>query len=155
MPLALTLETLGYSQYGSTKPLLKANPKSRQEKYIMITGDKFYSKNNAEAIKAVTGIDNKDGDKIKIILISKAGSEGVDFKYIRQIHIMEPWYNLNRIEQIIGRGVRTCSHKALPLKKRNVQIFMYGTLLSTDEETIDLYIYRLAEAKAIKMGKNK
>ena len=153
VPLALTLETLGYSQYGSTKPLLKANPKSKKEKYIMITGDKFYSRNNAEAIKAATGIDNKDGDKIKIILISKAGSEGVDFKFIRQIHIMEPWYNLNRIEQIIGRGVRTCSHKALPLDKRNVQIFMYGTLLSNDEEAIDLYIYRLAEAKAIKIGK--
>ena len=153
VPLALTLETLGYSQYGSTKSLLKANPKSRSEKYIMITGDKFYSKNNAEAIKAATGIQNKDGDKIKIILISKAGSEGVDFKFIRQIHIMEPWYNLNRIEQIIGRGVRTCSHKALPLEKRNVQIFMYGTLLSRDEEAIDLYIYRLAEVKAVKIGK--
>lgn len=36
----------------------------------------------------------------------KAGAEGLDFKNGRQIHIMEPWYNINGIEQIIGRGVR-------------------------------------------------
>ena len=50
------------------------------------------------------------------------------FKYIRQIHVLEPWYNINRVEQIIGRAIRTCSHKDLNLNKRNVQIFMHGTL---------------------------
>ena len=111
----------------------------------MITGDKYYSKHNIEAIKAATNYENRNGELIKIILISKAGSEGVDFKFIRQVHILEPWYNMNRIEQIIGRAVRTCSHKDLPLIERNVQIFMYGTKLSDNIEAVDLYVYRKAE----------
>jgi hypothetical protein len=93
------------------------------------------------------------GHKIKVVLISQAGSEGLDFKAIRQVHIMEPWYNVNRIEQIIGRGVRNFSHKDLPFSKRNVQIFLYGTLLENEEESVDLYIYRMSELKAVKIGK--
>ena len=82
-----------------------------------------------------------------------AGAEGLDFKFIRQVHILEPWYNMNRIEQIIGRAVRTCSHKDLPFIERNVQIYLYGTILEDKEkEAADLYVYRLAEEKAIKIG---
>ena len=88
------------------------------------------------------------------MLISKAGSEGIDFKFIRQIHILEPWYNMNRIEQIIGRGVRNFSHKDLPFEKRNVEIFMYGTILGDNkEEAADVYVYRVAEFKALQIGK--
>jgi hypothetical protein len=95
-----------------------------------------------------------NGEKIKVILISRAGSEGVDFKFIRQVHIMDPWYNMNRIEQIIGRAVRSFSHKDLPFEKRNVEIFMHATLLEDKEvESADVYIYRMAEYKAIQIGK--
>ena len=82
-------------------------------------------------------------------------SEGIDFKFIRQIHILDPWYNMNRIEQIIGRGVRNLSHKDLDFEKRNVQIFMYGTILGdkNKEEAADLYVFRFAELKAIQIGK--
>ena len=94
------------------------------------------------------------GSKIKVVLISQAGSEGLDFKAIRQIHILEPWYNMNRNEQIIGRGVRNFSHKDLPFEKRNVQIFLYGSILKNAlEETADLYVYRISEIKAVKIGK--
>ena len=59
---------------------------------------------------------------------------------------------MNRIEQIIGRAVRNCSHKQLELKHRSVMIYLYGT--SYDEkECADLYVYRLAERKAITIGK--
>jgi hypothetical protein len=94
------------------------------------------------------------GEKIKVVLISQDGSEGLDFKAIRQIHILEPWYNMNRNEQIIGRGVRNFSHKDLPFEKRNVQIFLYGTILKNAlEEAADLYVYRISEIKAVKIGK--
>ena len=86
-------------------------------------------------------------------MLSAAGSEGLDFKFIRQIHILEPWYNINRVEQIIGRAIRTCSHKDLPLIKRNAQIYMHATLLSTNTESVDLFIYRKAEEKAKIIGK--
>lgn len=153
IPLALALEHLGYSLYDSRYNLLKGNTRSKKQSYIMITGEKYYSKHNIEAIKAATNYENRDGNIIKVILISKAGSEGVDFKFIRQVHILEPWYNMNRIEQIIGRAVRTCSHKDLPFKQRNVQIFMYGTKLTNNMEAADLYVYRKAEEKSLLIGK--
>jgi superfamily II DNA or RNA helicase len=172
LPVALALEEMGFTRFGeNAKPFFKTpqtpvvdvrTMKPRKDKntdfiparYAMITGDPRISPNNDYDVKALTGLDNKDGNKIKVILISKAGSEGLDFKFIRQVHILEPWYNMNRIEQIIGRAVRNFSHKDLPFEKRNVEIFMYGSLLEDkNEEAADVYVYRVAEFKAKQIGK--
>jgi hypothetical protein len=183
IPMALALEEMGFTRYGEKiKPLFKTPPVpvvdvrtmkpsvSRKDfkpaRYIMITGDPRISPNNDADVKAITNNDNifredKDGNLqdisgeiIKVVLISQAGSEGLDFKAIRQVHILEPWYNVNRLEQIIGRAVRNFSHKDLPFSKRNVQIFLYGTILTNaEEEAADLYIYRISELKAVKIGK--
>jgi hypothetical protein len=176
VPMALALEEMGFAKYSSTgghstslfrtpptEPLDATTmlPRSQvpkndfhQATYIMITGNKRYSPNNGAEISVATQSDNKDGSRVKVILISKAGSEGLDFKHIRQIHILEPWFNMNRIEQIIGRGVRNLSHCALPFEKRNVQIYLHGSLFEADnEEPVDLYIYRIAERKALQIGK--
>ena len=87
-----------------------------------------------------------------MVLISQAGSQGVDLRNVRQVHLIDPWYNLGRAEQIIGRGRRRCSHAALPADKRNVSVYMYSTLLQNGEEAPDSYIYNLAAAKAIEGG---
>ena len=66
---------------------------------------------------------------------------------------MDPWYNMSAIEQTIGRGIRTCSHKKLPFDKRNVQIFLHASILeSAGFETADLAMYRFSEIKALKIG---
>ena len=154
VPVALALEEIGFSKYGTKNNLLKDNPKTNVGNYIMITGDKSYSPDNIRDIKAITSDDNSRGEKIKVVLISKAGSEGLDFKNIRQVHILEPWYNTNRIEQIIGRAVRTCSHKLLPFIERNVEIYLYGTILSDSNiEAADMYVYRIAELKSVLIGR--
>ena len=57
----------------------------------MITGDIRLSPNNEFEVKGLTNEDNKAGNKIKVILISKSGTEGIDFKFIRQVHILEPF----------------------------------------------------------------
>ena len=66
---------------------------------------------------------------------------------------------MSRIEQIIGRAVRTCSHKSLPFIERNVEIYLYATIFENNKdeveenlESVDLYLYRLSEEKAVKMG---
>ena len=172
IPMALALEEMGFVRYGqNAKSLFKIRPSEvvdvrtmkpptdkRQfmpARYSMITGDTRMSPDNDYEVKGLTNEDNKEGHKIKVVLISKAGSEGIDLKYIRQTHILDPWYNMNRIEQIIGRSVRNFSHKDLPFEKRNVEIFMHGTILGKEnkEEAADLYIYRVAEFKAIQIGK--
>ena len=159
LPLALALEENGILNYDSKdgngmlkNPSIISKDKARAFKYALITGDKTLSTNNAAIVKAAGEDDNMDGSKLKVILVSRAGSEGLDFKNIRQVHIMEPWYNTNRIEQIIGRGVRNCSHKNLPFSKRNVMIYLYGTKLENENESADMYVYRIAEEKALKIG---
>ena len=53
------------------------------------------------------------------------------------MHILDPWYNLNRAEQVIGRAVRNKSHCMLPYNNRNVEIYLYGTeLKDSDEEAL-------------------
>tara|TARA_B100000085_G_scaffold97805_2_gene88845 strand:- start:12404 stop:15844 length:3441 start_codon:yes stop_codon:yes gene_type:complete len=170
VPMALALEELGFSRFGRdnlfktppSEPIdsITMLPKSKveksafkQAKYSIITGDLSLSPNNIKEIKKITDSDNINGENVKVVLISRAGSEGIDFKNVRQIHIIDPWYNMNRIEQIIGRGVRTCSHKSLPFNKRNVMIFLYATYIDNEYESLDLYLYRLAEIKAMKIGK--
>jgi len=172
IPVALALEELGFTRFGDkgAKPLFKTPPsevvdvrtfqppKDKKDfmpaRYSMITGDLRISPNNDFEVKGLTNDNNTDGNKVKIVLISKAGSEGIDFKFIRQVHILDPWYNMNRAEQIIGRAVRNFSHKDLPFKKRNVEIFLYGTILGENiEEAADLYVYRVAEYKAVQIGK--
>jgi hypothetical protein len=155
IPLALALESNGYKKYDKNN-LFNSPPveTKKNSNYIMITGDKILTPNLKSDLNATTNENNKEGNIVKVILISMAGSEGIDFKFIRQIHIMEPWYNMNRIEQIIGRGVRTCSHKDLPLNKRNVKIYMHGSLLQDKTiETMDLMLYKRCELKAVKIGK--
>ena len=124
-----------------------------QAKYMILTGDKYFSYNNADDIKIATNKDNIEGKNVRVILISKAASEGLDFKCIRQVHILDPWYNLNRIEQIIGRGVRNMSHCGLEFKERNVEVYLHATTLSNKTvECADLYVYRYAEKKAVDIG---
>jgi len=167
IPMALALEEMGMAKHG-TKSLFKKPPvpivdyismknsptkNNSAAKYAMITGDSRLSPNNDADVKTLTDENNINGSKIKVVLISQAGSEGLDFKGIRQIHILEPWYNVNRQEQIIGRGVRNFSHKDLPFNKRNVQIFLHGAILNNSvDESADLYVYRQSEIKAIRIG---
>ena len=176
VPLGLALEEMGFSRYGTTpgtKSLFSSPPvelldaltmrsktevpadRFRKAQYMMITGDGAFSPNNLDDLKYATDPKNKDGERVKVILISRAAAEGLDFKCIRQIHIMEPWYNMNRIEQIIGRAVRNLSHCYLPFEMRNVEIYMHATVLRehVEEECADLYVYRLAEKKAIQIGR--
>ena len=172
IPMALALEELGFSRFGTKASNLFKSPPApvidsitfktkeasgdnfRPATYTMITGETALSPDKIFDLKNLTDDDNKNGEKIKVVLISKTGAEGIDFKNLRQVHILEPWYNLNLIEQIIGRAVRTCSHKQLPFIERNVEIFLYGTLFNdSNDEAADLYIYRLAELKAVQIGR--
>ncbi len=178
VPIALALEELGFSRYsaaGGNSSFFRSKPTQnidaltmlpqrqhqaqypnqpfRPAKYSVITGDPTISPDNLHELKALTSENNTYGENVKVVIISVAGSEGLDFKNIRQVHILEPWYNMNLLEQIIGRAIRNCSHKRLPFSQRNVELYLYGSILTNpDIEAIDLYLYRLSEFKAVKIG---
>jgi superfamily II DNA or RNA helicase len=89
---------------------------------------------------------NSNGSKIKLMIGSPSIKEGISLLRIQQVHIIEPYWNMARILQIMGRAVRFCSHKDMPKNKRFVEIYLY---LSTypNEKTIDEYIWSLAKKK--------
>lgn len=100
-------------------------------------------------MNAINESDNKFGEHIKMILISKAGSEGLSLKNIRQVHILEPYWNEVRISQMIGRGIRHCSHKDLPLDQRVVNVYRFRSVrtINPDNQTTDIYIETMARSK--------
>jgi hypothetical protein len=101
--------------------------------------------------------ENADGSDIRVVIASPKVSEGVDFRNVRQIHVIDPWFNMSRIEQVLGRGMRTCSHTSLPFEQQNCTIYLHVCRYADSEkETVDEYIYRVfVEEKGIKIAKVK
>ena len=107
-----------------------------------------------EAVTQFSSVDNKYGEQIKVFLGTDVIKEGLDFSNIRQMFILDPWYNNSNHEQKIGRAIRFCSHVFLKDDERNVEIFKLATS-NTDSnnekiretETADENRYRIAENK--------
>lgn len=78
---------------------------------------------------------NLHGDIIKVLMITSSGAEGINLKNTRYVHIIEPYWHPVRVEQVIGRAQRICSHKDLPLSERNVKVFIY--LMSFTQKQLD------------------
>lgn len=144
-----------FKEYGGIKTLVKIleyhgyknydkNGEGRK-RFAIWSGDE--SKEYKNEIKTVYNRENNhNGSKIKIILLTPSAKEGVSFKRVQQMHILEPYWNWSRMMQIIGRAVRYCSHKDLDEDKRLVRIYIY---ISTKKniKTIDKYIKNMAETK--------
>ena len=159
LPIAIALELAGWCRVladGTPAPLLKGPVKPRYKNYyILLTANKSLSPNFKGLLEyATTFPDAKAaaGGRVKAIIGSQVASEGLDLKCIREIHLLDGWYHLNRVEQIEGRGVRFCSHESLPLEQRNCLIYLHVTNVP-DYETGDLYAYRLAVRKAQPIGR--
>ncbi len=102
---------------------------------------------------------NIRGEVCALIGITAAGAEGISLKNTRSVHIMEPYWNSVRTDQVKGRAVRICSHMDLPLARRNVYVYTYcagfdpairldDALRSKDNSlTSDQYIAELAKMK--------
>jgi len=111
-------------------------------------------KDRTKAKTYYNSMDNIYGQKCKVIMISPSGTEGINLTNVRQEHIMEPYWTEVRIEQIIGRGIRQCSHKDLPLDERTVSVYRYRVIKpkvldedDTTRTTTDEYIEDQAKAK--------
>ena len=132
--------------------------KFKQAKYIMITSDDALTKFNSEMATSVFNRSkNMYGQDVKVIVGGETIREGINFKNVRQLHILEPWHNLSKIEQIVGRSIRNMSHVDLPEEERNVDVFLYCATAPTkipsglykrfnrNIETQDIRQYRLSE----------
>lgn len=91
--------------------------------------------------------ENMKGYIMKIIMISPAGAEGISLSNCRQVHIMEPYWNEVRIEQVVGRAIRQCQHKDLPMKDRHVDVFRYKMIRENKKETTDEMMEKISRRK--------
>lgn len=89
---------------------------------------------------------NLDGKIVKVILGSPSIKEGVSFKHVQHLHLIDPVWNYSAKAQVIARAVRFCSHIDIPVNhpylKREVIVHIYKLIdklrgiMSVDE-----YIY--------------
>jgi hypothetical protein len=123
---------------------LKAPENKGKERYILYTGDD--SADKREILRDIFNWDikklpaslkkqlrilaggypnNFTGKICRMFMITQSGAEGISLKNVRQVHIMEPFWNYVRLEQVQGRAIRICSHKDLPMAERTVEVFTY------------------------------
>jgi len=80
---------------------------------------------------------NNMGEIIKVLMITASGSEGINLRNTRYVHIMEPYWHPVRTEQVIGRARRICSHKELPEALQTVEVFMYLMTFTQEQKDSD------------------
>ena len=124
-----------YAQYGPGK-----------KRYAVWSGDESLHLKD-EIREVFNRKDNLDGNKIKVILGSPSIKEGISLMAVRNVHVLEPYWNISRLEQIIGRASRFCAHKDLPEEKRFVHVYIYIATHPKEKETVDEYIRKLSNGK--------
>lgn len=99
--------------------------------------------------------------KLRALLLSSAGGEGLDLKGTRMVQILEPHWNEEKLKQVEGRAARFKSHEALPEDQRNViiQRYLAGTPVTTGvkikqkllgiqpDQTVDQYLTMMSKNK--------
>ena len=167
--IAKMLEANGWTNYGDVLSPRHSRRHSRVSKisrepfktFAMWHGD--VNRLTRDEIKRVFNENsNRYGENIRVILITSAGAEGISLKAIRQVHLMEPYWNKSRLMQVIGRGRRRNSHIMLEPNERNIDVYVYiatapdgiDNLFMAQEHglTTDQYIDKKAERKEILLG---
>jgi len=147
-----------FKEFGGLKPLmtvLEANGFLNviehgpgKNRFAIWSGDETFEQK--EMIKDLFNKpDNYDGSFIKVILGSPSIKEGVSLLRVKAVHVIEPYWNTSRLDQIIGRAIRYCSHKDLNKPDREVNVYLYLACApkSKSSKTVDQYIYKIALEK--------
>ncbi len=122
-PVKELLLLLGYEEY-------KGKGLTHKKHFFMWTGEtKEQAINSFQTI--FNSVENDQGEQIKVVLGSRAIMEGVSFKSIRHVHILNPWWNETRIDQVIARAVRYKSHDRLPPNQQFVNVYKHISVYSS------------------------
>ena len=126
------LKANGYTLFDPTEPT------SNSLKFTFITGEEGVDQRKKN-MNAFNDSSNKTGDHIQIMIISGAGAEGISLTCVRQVHILEPYWNFVRIDQVFGRAIRLKSHDELDPKDRTVEEYLYLSSLPTGSSIDEIY----------------
>jgi DNA polymerase III delta prime subunit len=96
---------------------------------------------------------NTDGKMIKFVLGSRVMNEGVTLKNVKEVHIIDVFFNIPKAEQVIGRAIRMCVHEDVindDYKYPQVNVYRYVVALSNKNKndlSTDELLYQKAEIK--------
>jgi hypothetical protein len=156
-------------KYNNKRFILYTGELDNIQKNVMLdifNFNKRKSKLNPSILLQLTQLaeNNFHGQIVNSLLVSLAGAEGINLKNVRQVHIVEPYWNPVKIEQVIGRAIRFKSHEELPTKDRNVTVYKYiscfddttklenmvssiGITENDGNQTTDEYVFQIMENK--------
>jgi len=133
--------------------------------FIVVTGQtseestEMIPENNKKIINNVyNNFSNKEGKLIKLVLGSKVMNEGISLANVNSVYILDVYFNFGRVDQVIGRAIRWCSHFQL-MNKDNVfpKVKLYKYAVCTSEKSTELSteeeLYFKAEKKYLLVKK--
>ena len=148
--LELTKEgqkTLVYSEFLKGMEIFKGLLDEESIPYLQISG----STTKPKRAKIVAEYNSREGPNV--LLISKAGGEGLDLKETRKVILLEKGWTVAGEHQVTGRAIRKKSHINLPLSEQNVTVYHLMMILpknikkKKDEKSADLYLFNKSRGK--------
>jgi hypothetical protein len=137
--------------------------------YIVVTGQSTEegAENIPEESKRIvstvfSNINNKAGKNIKLVLGSKVMNEGISLHNVATVQVLDVYFNFGRLDQVIGRAIRWCSHYNLMSESNpypKVKVYKYAISLENNknstnyELTTEEDLYYKAEQKYILVKK--
>jgi hypothetical protein len=116
------------------KFVLHTGTESIEEKEIILNvynGKWDFVPSSISSILRERADSNIMGNIIKVLMITASGAEGINLLNTRYVHIVEPYWHMVRLDQVVGRARRICSHTALdPVELQTVKVFLYISKLN-------------------------
>ena len=137
----------GYEKFDHTtnniEDLIKTNDKKKRFTFITGDEDDITKQMNKESYN---NIENINGEYIQVMIISQSGAEGISLTCVRQVHILEPFWNNVRVDQVFGRAIRRNSHIGpdsnnpwLPKDQQNVEQYLYLSMFPEGNNTKEIF----------------
>ncbi len=151
VPFVRMLQQLGWSLYNNEKIGSYNNKRigiwsGDALNYLLgLKTDKDQEAYISNLQKIISCDENKNGRMCKVLITTV--TEGIDLKYISQVHLTMPWWNESKMEQIVGRGIRFCSHNNLPPERQYVDIYYHCSVLSKDYKSVNSALLGQLETK--------
>ena len=88
---------------------------------------------------------------IKLVLGSRVMNEGISLKNVGEVYILDVYFNLGRVDQVVGRAIRWCSHhQIMSVENQFPEVNVYKFVVSLDGElSSEEKMYKRAEIKYI------
>jgi len=141
---SLLLELFGFSR-------AKGGEKDRSPRYAILTNNTASFSMLRKITNRFNQKDNMKGDYIKVIIGSKAVSEGYSFSNVVLEAVITPHWNYSETAQALARGTRLGSHRDLMSigEKPIVRIIQSVAMPQDNTRSIDLFLYKTSEDKDI------